>query len=356
VSLHRHSKKVFGVALDVADDPWSLQLKRAWLEASSKSHNWQYFDPYDALTQNLINNRQFSLGGKFPVPSWLRPRPEPSDRALITAHNMQDFIAGGGLLKEKEKLHDFVAGSIFPQMPVMIGIDHSSTGGVISALAEKYGPEKLSIIVLDQHFDAIPLSLRIEAATQANSSQKTGINPRQFSGNDIDRYCCGNFWSYLINDGNVKPENMAFIGVADYPGDLTPRKIDRFQQSYLDFEKRGCSFYPLWQFEGQYIEALTGFLRENISTPYVYVSLDLDVGSYSCVHAARYMDRPGISRQNLLDVAGIIADGCRRGRFELVGFDVMEFNTHFLGIEMPGGLKDLTLDLVRDYIAALVAE
>lgn len=45
----------------------------------------------------------------------------------------------------------------------MLGVDHSLTAGVVSALSEKYGRENLGIIVLDQRFDAIPLSVRLES-------------------------------------------------------------------------------------------------------------------------------------------------------------------------------------------------
>jgi hypothetical protein len=65
------------------------------------------------------------------------------------------------------------------------------------------------------------------------------------------------------------------------------------------------------------------------------------------------MDGPGISRQNLLDIATIIADGCRSGNFLLVGFDVMEFNMHFLGIKTAEGIEDSTLPLVQDFIKML---
>jgi hypothetical protein len=65
------------------------------------------------------------------------------------------------------------------------------------------------------------------------------------------------------------------------------------------------------------------------------------------------MDRPGISSQNLLDSAGIIADTCRQRGFKIAGLDIMEFNMHFLGIETPDGIKDMTLQLVGDFIRAL---
>jgi hypothetical protein len=65
------------------------------------------------------------------------------------------------------------------------------------------------------------------------------------------------------------------------------------------------------------------------------------------------MDGIGINRQNLLDIAGIIADGNRNKNYRLVGFDIMEFNIHFLGIKTAEGIEDSTLFLVQNFIKTL---
>ena len=347
------------MALDPADDPWTLQLKQAWMAAEPANLDWlsACLDPYDAVTESLVailEKQHIEPAGKFPIPSWLWPKPNPSDLPLVTTKNMGDFFDSGDLLEIVKQLQSFVTNKIFPEIPIMLGIDHSATAGVISALSERYDPKMLSVVVLDQHFDAIPLSVRLEGASQANSNLTASTpfamptTPVGFS----DQFCCGNFWAYLMDEGIVLPENLIFIGVVDYPGHETATK-NVFQQSYLSFEERGCSFFPLRQFDGQYMDTLSQFLREKITSPHVYVSLDLDVMAYSGTYAARYMDRPGISQQNLLDIASLITDECRQGRFKIAGLDIMEFNMHFLGIETPDGIKDTTLSLVGDFITAL---
>lgn len=358
--ISEYPKKLFGVALDLADDPWTLQLKQAWMEANPAILDWitSCLDPYDAVTGSLaatLDKQHIEPAGKFPVPSWLWPKPTPSDMPVVTAANMGNLFDSGYLLETMKQLQAFVKDKIFPEIPIMLGIDHSATAGVILALAERYGSKMLSVVVLDQHFDAIPLSVRLEGASQANSNLQSSL-PFALPSIPVgfrDQFCCGNFWAYLMDNGIVLPENLLFIGVADYPGYETDPAKNIFRQSYLSFEERGCSFFPLRQFDGQYIDTLTRFLREKITTPHVYVSLDLDVGAYNGTYAARYMDRPGISQQNLLDIASIIADECRQGRFQIAGLDIMEFNMHFLGIETPDGVKDTTLTLVEEFITAL---
>lgn len=351
--ITERKKKIFGVALDPADDPWSLQLKRQWMKADPASLDWlsACLDPYDAVTGKLSRTLEEHLlepTGKFPVPSWLWPKPKPADLPLVNAQNMGKFFDSNRPVEIVEDLQSFVRERIFPDIPVMLGVDHSATAGVVSALAERHGPEKLSAIVLDRHFDAIPLSIRLEGAPREIPDDGSGM-PAGFG----DRFCCGNFWGYLMDSGTVLPRNLLFIGVSDYPeGDENPQGR-RYRKAYLDFEERGCAFFRRTWFEGQYNEKLIRFLRDNIHTPYVYISLDLDVGSYASTFAARYMDGPGISEKNILDVAHILSKECRGGKFEIAGLDIMEFNMHFLGIETTGGIKDNTLALVEKFIAVL---
>ena len=348
-----YPKKLFGVALDIADDPWSLQLKWASMMAAGKEGDGLYADPYDAVAGKMLGDPDFELGGKFPIPSWQGPRPKPSDGNLVSVENLQQFVAKGGLLETMKQLQDFVERSIFPALPVMVGVDHSATGGVISALTKRYSPEMLSIVVLDRHFDAIPLSLRMDGLFRGTSGFETDGSPHPLDVNELDQYCCGNFWAYLVDAGIVLPEHLLFVGVADYPSPEIDPKWERLRERYLGFEERGCGFFPSWKFDGRYTESLTQFIHDKVTTPYVYVSLDLDVGAYRCINAARYMDGPGITRENLLDIARIIAEGSQNGNFILVGFDIMEFNIHFLGIETAEGGKDLTLPLVHDFIKTL---
>jgi arginase family enzyme len=297
---------------------------------------------------DTLEEHHIEPAGKFPIPSWLRPKPDLSDLPYITAENISMFFDSGDLLKIIQQINSFVQKNIFPDIPVMVGVDHSATAGVIMALSEKYSPENLGVLVLDQHFDAIPLSVRLEKITQT-SPDSASHTPVGFS----DQFCCGNFWAHLMDNGIIYPENLIFIGVADYPGQRENSDRDSYCENYLEFEKRGCGFFPLDNFEGDYRDTLAGFLRDKVRTPQAYVSLDLDVGSYAGTYAARYMDRPGLDEQNILDIADTIVDSCRNGDFTIAGLDIMEFNMHFLGIDIPDGSKDRTLDLVKRFITAL---
>jgi arginase family enzyme len=354
-------KRLFGVALDPSDDPWSLELKQAWMTAAGERREEDaasYTDPYDAVTgelKKILKKRNIRPVGKFPLPSWLWPKPHPQDFPLVTTAGIGEFYDSGGLPVLIKQLQGFVENEIFPAVPVMVGVDHSATMGVISALSEKYGPDNISVIVLDQHFDAIPLTVRVAEVEGAEANSMAGVplgTPRVPTGYQ-DQCCCGNFWAYLMEEGKVRPQNLSFIGVADYPGKPSDGVDTPFQKSYQSFEKRGCRFFPLPQFDKPYAGPLSRFIREGIKTPLVYVSLDLDVGSYNFTWAARYMDRPGISAENLIDIASRIRDTCQENSAGLAGLDIMEFNMHFLGIETDDGVKDATLQAIEDFIDTL---
>jgi hypothetical protein len=171
-----------------------------------------------------------------------------------------------------------------------------------------------------------------------------------------DHLCCGNFWSYLIETGRLLPRNLSLVGVADYPtqdGKSAGQKL--YRDNYLAFEKAGVSFFPLAGFEGDCISRLTSFLNGAVKTSYLYLSIDLDVGSYRSVLAARYMDWPGLSSKDLLQIARQIRAVSAKKRAYLAGLDFMEFNQHFLGVEMEDGLKDETLPLVVNIMNTILS-
>jgi arginase family enzyme len=352
-SAVKYPAKLFGVALDVSDDPFSLQLKLASLWARQQGQKL-HDDPYEAIIEHIAWKKgQIEPAGKFPLVSWLGPRPKASDQRLVTRERMQQFLDEDGPLKTSHELRDFVADKILPGLPVMVGIDHSATGGVVSALSERLGPDNLTVLVLDRHFDALPLSVRMEPVLGMASAYPTGARDLFLGMSGEDAYCCGNFWAYLLDKGLVSPERMLFMGVADYPAEKAAPEWETFRERYLAFEERGCNFFPLREFGGSYGKRLERFLVEKIRTPYVYVSLDLDVGAYRCVHAARYMDGPGIEEKALLHIAHLVAKGCRSGKFRLAGLDVMEFNMHLLGITTEDGVEDATVRVARDFIQTL---
>ncbi|GAF82129.1 unnamed protein product, partial [marine sediment metagenome] len=312
-----YRKKLFGVALDAADDPWSLQLKQAWIAADTSQFDSLTAcpDPYEAVVAgmaDILAEHGIEPAGRVEIPTWLQPKPSPDDLPRVTVENMSRFFDSGELLGITERVKTFVTERVLPEIPIMLGVDHAATAGVVSALTETQSPNDLAVIVLDQHFDAISLSARLDRLSRISPESTAGA-PVGYS----ESFCCGNFWAHLMNNGTILPENLVFIGTGDYPREEYRGDTDDYVKTYLDFERRGCRFFPLERFGGDYREALAAFLRDSVRAPRVYVSLDIDVGSYNGTYAARYMDRPGLDREQILGVARAIVDECRKGTFTI---------------------------------------
>jgi hypothetical protein len=115
--MRHQRKRLFGVALDASDDPWSLKLKLASMMARGEGRDLLYSDPYDALVKDVADFEHLELVGKFPIPSWLGVRPQLSDLHLVNVKNLQQFVANGVLLEIMKGYEILLKGMSFPRFP-----------------------------------------------------------------------------------------------------------------------------------------------------------------------------------------------------------------------------------------------
>jgi arginase family enzyme len=349
--------KLFGMALDPSDDSASLELKRAWMNRGKARLQGLSAcrDPYEALLSGLkplLKKLPVVAGGKFPLASWLTSKPEAADAALLSVANIGAFYDSGGLRDTLRQLQSFVEQNILPARPIMLGVDHSATLGVLAALSARLGAPNLSVIAFDQHFDGLPMSVRLAGLPQkVNALGGNSLSAVNLPEKYPDQLCCGNFWSQALDEGLILPQNLSLIGVADYP---TRKAPTAYRQAYQKFEKSGCRFFPLQRFNAEYAVSLAEFIRAGIRTPYLYLSCDLDVGAYNFTWAARYMDLPGISAQNLLEAAAAIKQTLQDQGAILAGLDILEMNIHFLGLETGDGQPDATLPTIGAFLQTLL--
>jgi hypothetical protein len=114
--------KLFGVVLDASDDPFSLQLKNAAIDAQEYGVKVMTADPHDVLLPELT----VGFFGRISVPSWLGGLSTPDRRtfpgevtANRTAHSNVDitkinmtiavgsYFADHGKAMAKERLDEF---------------------------------------------------------------------------------------------------------------------------------------------------------------------------------------------------------------------------------------------------------
>jgi arginase family enzyme len=330
--------RIFGAALEFNDDPERLGLKLAFLDALADGRIPPGLpaDPYDAIAPALkgMLDGCAELEGRIEVPGWLTPRPGVKDRRLVSAERYRAFMDEGGpriFVTECERM----AEGIFPAVPVMIGVDHCLAAGPIRAASRQFGPENLAVVVLDQHFDAVPARSR---------SGEAGLGWESAG-------WCGDFLMPLLREGVVLPSRLFVLGVCDHPG--KDAADTRYGREYLSWIEKGVRIFT----RDEAMDA--GFaqrLEREISgsgARYMYVSLDADVGAAEGMSAVRFLDRPGIPAERVIEIASWLRRIMDEHGIALAGVDTSEVDVHLLGLSGPEG-KDRTAEICAGFIATLL--
>ncbi len=363
--------KIFGAALDPNDDPLKIISKHAYINRKTQkllNANEDFLDPYEGLIKfsRAIKNDKFKKIGKFPIESWLQPKPEIDDLPKLNPADFQEFTNSGKIYDYAIKLEEFVKKKILPDIPLMIGTDHSLTGGVLKALSEKYKPENIAIVIFDAHLDALSaqVSLELSKFASENRDKVKLLYPEQFDEIDMnnvelkDSYTCAAFLSYLVKERTILPENVIIFGNQDYPSDELLAEPDlrakNYVEQYLSFEKQGIKIISASDDEDQMVSKLKESL-EKVSAPNIYVSLDVDVCMFKEVLAARFTNGIGIEKKIVISAAKTIKTFMDQNHRSLVGMDVMEIETYLLNKELKkSGRKDQTVELIDEFLEALL--
>ncbi|HZK49913.1 MAG TPA: arginase family protein, partial [Thermoleophilia bacterium] len=244
---------------------------------------------------------------------------------------------------------------VLPDVPCLIAVDHSLAGGAITALAERFGPENLSVVVLDAHTDAIPVPVTADAIfydAETNPRSHYDLEDPLLHGR-VDSYNASSFLHHLLESGIVLPRNLHLMGVADYPPSRAFRLEDprmvRYTGAYAALKKRGVNILTRDDIAAN--RARVDWELDRIDTPYLYVSVDLDVGAGSALKGVRFRDRKGLAPEILESVAASLGRAVEK--VELVGLDISEIDprTAGPGLRAPG---DRTYDFACLFIEALL--
>ncbi|MFX1392782.1 MAG: arginase family protein [Promethearchaeota archaeon] len=356
--------KVFGAALDATDFPLSIQTKHAYLNrlAQNLITEPNFLDPYEGflLYSSILSKENYLKIGKFPIESWLRPKPNIEDYPFVNQLEFQKFTINGKIKEKSDLLEKFIIDKVFPDIPLMIGVDHSLTGGVLSTLSNKFGSENILVVVFDAHFDGIPASISTKIAKYTIDHPDL-INPLVpelaiLADEDLnikDSYNCASFLFYLMEEKILLPENLIIFGCQDYPdndyrSNKDPRIVE-FVNFYDAFEKKGVKFISKND-DSNMVERLNSALKF-VDTPYIYVSFDVDVGGLKEIIAARFRNAIGLDKSIILNAGKKIKKYMDLNSCELIGLDIMEIDTHLLSRVFPkSGRIDQTVEVVDEFL------
>jgi arginase family enzyme len=338
-SLNVEKFKVFGAALDALDLPEKVALKLAYTR-SIKKHPSQELpvDPYDAIKDFLAQQGYASTNiewiGKFPIETRLSPRPLVEDERFLKRTFFTDFLDKNGCLTYSEKLKAYLRNNVYPSRPVMIGVDHSLTGGVLKYIAGLY--KDFNVLIFDSHTDIIDFSTKRSLFTSS---------PTKVPNNSLDIYECGSFISHLLNENVIKADRLWILGTQDVLRNDRALQVDPYAEKLRNWAERGVHLISK-------SDLVRNGIPPQIEGP-TYVSIDIDLGCYSCVLACRFMDRVGLESNEIIRILRLLSDMIRGNKIVLLGLDVMEIDVHFLNEEVSER-HDYTLEIVREIFKELI--
>lgn len=343
----------FGCPLDVDERDESIEAKRASMAPDGQD------DPYVPIMEVLgqeISPELYEARGSLPVPGWLRPVPSPTEREKVTLEQIVQFIDTNGCLGYADQVGAFVGQEILPQIPCLLAVDHSLSGGVFKKLAEIYGPDKISLTVLDSHTDALPVPVTAGAIQyDLDTNPGTFHDPNDpYLFNRPDSYNASSFLDHLLSEGIVLPHNLYILGIGDYPPKQAFRikdpRIEKFVGHFLKLKKQGVTL--LTKNDLLISPSKVKSVLKQIRTPWLYISIDLDIGARNALEGVRFLDRQGLNAAQLMRVVGYLRDLLNRG-IGLAGFDLCEINPRTAGRRLPTG-QDQTYRIAADIIKKLL--
>ena len=343
----------FGCPLDSDERDESIQEKRALMQAGK-----EFKDPYSSimeLIRNDVDSRLWEEKGSIEVPAWLLPSPSSTQKEQISVDHFVSFIDEDGCRRYADLVGDFIADHIFPDIPCMLAVDHSLTGGAFRRLVELYSPDQMSLIVLDSHTDAIPVSLLSGAIQYDIETNKNSVHDPNdpFLLNRAESYNSCSFLHYLMEEGAVEPENLYIIGVSDYPPKrsfrIKDQRIKRYVGLYTGLKKKGVKIVTKKDLlmNPSKVRAILG----RIETPYLYVSIDMDIGARNALEGVRFRNWQGLNERQLYAIADYIMEPLSQGLL-LAGMDLTEINPRMADASSPHG-RDRTYQIVLNLIKKL---
>lgn len=315
-------------------------------------------DPYTSvmgLVRNEVDPGLWEEIGSLEVPDWLRPIPPVPERDNINVDSFVSFMDNEGCRTFAEMIGEHVVEKIYPQIPCMVAVDHSLTGGVFKKLVTLASPEKVSLVVLDSHTDALPAPVSSGAISYDMETNPDSLHEANdpYLKNRPDSYNASSFLHHLLAEGVVLPKNLYIIGIGDYPPKHSFRikdpRIKRYCGYYSGLRKKGVTLITKKELMSSPKKVRN--ILNRIDTPHMYVSVDMDVGSGNALGAVRFTNRRGLNEKQINRISGLLYKRISGG-VNLIGMDLTEFNPR--AVDSSTGLSgDRTYRIAANLIRKL---
>ena len=350
--LNPNEKKVvlFGCPLDCDEKHDAIEEKQAGAVLSGTTD-----DPFDTILDFIrqeVPAELWEAKGSIPVPTWLRPMPQGQDRQKLVVDEFIRFMDEDGCRQTASEVDEFVTRRILPDLPCMVAVDHALTGGVVKALARHLGEENLALIIVDSHTDAVPMPLMAEAIQYDIDTNPNSVYDRNdpFLYNRPDSYNASSFVHHLLKEEISAPSNLYLIGVSDYPEKRALRlkdpRVAHYTEIWSGLKRLGAKV--ITKDECLTKPSKLKVLLKNIKTPYLYVSIDMDIGARNALEGVRFRNWKGLGEKQIYKVIGLICDSVAKD-IQLAGMDITEINPRRAGSSFASG-RDRTYRIAANLI------
>lgn len=291
--------------------------------------------------------------GELPIESWLSIYPTEDDLIMLTQTNFEVFLDYDGCKEYKEKVKNFVRDL---DKPLMIGIDHCLTGGVVEELKNRF--EEFKLIILDSHFDAIPSPIRnnlIGYMLENQPENKSfGFSAKDYVFNPIgrkDSYNSGSFIYHMIKEEIIDAKDIIVFGAADYPSENLEKINDIRMKEYVKFyksmEEEGIRILHRGIIDAigpeEAMKKVLQYIGDN-----AYVSIDLDIGARSALFGARFINIEGLKEADIYKSLLMLYEA----KINIIGLDVMEIDPWRAG-ENYNNIKDRSYNICGNIVRTL---
>lgn len=316
-------------------------------------------DPYEGVMEMIrreVDPELWAEKGSLNVPSWLRPIPSSTDRERVTTEAFADFVDHGGFETYAQQVGDFIGTQILPDIPCMIAVDHSLTGGAFKKLVEVYEAKDVSLIVLDSHTDAFPMSVMAGMIQYDIDTNPDTVHDRDdpFLYGRRDSYNASSFLYHLLTDEVLRPQNLYLIGISDFPPKHAFRIKDQRIRDYVNIfsELKGSGVTILTKNDFLISPSKIKNVLNHIKSPYVYISVDMDIGARNGVEGVRFLERQGLNERQIYRLVDFLRGALMKG-IRLAGMDLTEINPRRAGSRSSTG-EDKTYRIAANIIRRLL--
>ncbi|MDR1245598.1 MAG: arginase family protein [Clostridiales Family XIII bacterium] len=319
--------KIYGCDYDPNPDTYALRRKLSrFISLGGRECIRGPYDIFIKFWDRLPMDRLPCVkGDKYPCPGYLSA--SPGFETEIYPETFRDHINSGGCRDYCRRFGEDYNG-VFGnrnEIPVLFGVDHALTGGIVRELL-KSEPD-MRLVIFDAHFDGFSPKVRNDLVGYYDRDARYEYFGDDFTGN----YDAGSFIHYLKEEGFLDPKNLSVFGVESLPSRemkyMGNSRIRAYSEEYDAYAEGGSRILSA---DALNAAAYSLSLRHGVTTLHgqyslsgkkVYISVDADVLKSSLGAVTRY-GGGSISVRKIIDILTAL----NISSAQIMGIDIMEID------------------------------